>query len=122
MGRALHVTRNELEFRIFIARAGPIEDADPGAHIELAARVSGSFHVLEVVIRPPGDTGGLIGHARAVRCGLPRRNVPHQGGARDQTPWQLGQGDAGVMWQELYAAVVTPQCEAALGREQRAGK
>ena len=115
----MHVARDQLESRIRIARPRLVDDADPGADIEPACVRVGAFGVDDVVIGPPGEPLRLIRHATAMRAGSLGRDVPYQRRACDQSARQRGQANARVVRKNLHRAVIAPQDNAALRRQQR---
>src|SRR5207344_1770293 len=76
--RAMHVARDQLQPRIGVARPGTVQDADPGPDIEEAIVLVGAFAEDEVVVRPPGNAGSLVGDPRVVATGVIRVDVPKE--------------------------------------------
>jgi len=103
----LHIAGDKLEFRIRVARAGLVDDAHPGADIELARIRVGAFRVSQVVIGPPGNAGGLVGDPDLVGPRAAGRDIPYQRRARDQPARQLRQPHAGVVRKDLHAHVIS---------------
>ena len=116
----MHVAGDQLQLRVGVARAGLVDDADPGADVHAAAVGVRAFGVGDVVVRPPGHALGLVRHAGAVRAAALCVDVPDQRRARDQAAGQRRQLDAGVVRHDLHAAVVAPEHEPTLRRQQRA--
>src|ERR1700692_3597743 len=60
---ALHVTGNELEFRIVVTGTALIDDAHPSAHIDVTRVGIGAGSERQIVVSPPCHAAGLIADA-----------------------------------------------------------
>ncbi|MNC87762.1 hypothetical protein D3C83_35170 [compost metagenome] len=56
----LHVAGDEFQLRFRVARPGLVDDADPGADIQLARVGADAVFVGHVVVGPPRDAAGLV--------------------------------------------------------------